>query len=47
MRRMLAWRPQLMHNANLIFATTELLFNAMPLRPSQQRALILLAARPP
>lgn len=29
-RRMLSWRPQLMHNANLAFATTELLLNSMP-----------------
>jgi len=33
-RRMLGWRPQLMHNANLLFATTELLFNSLPIVPS-------------
>jgi hypothetical protein len=30
-RRMLGWRPQLMHNANLLFATSELLLNGMPI----------------
>lgn len=32
-RRMLGRRPQLMHNANLAFAASELLFNNLPVLP--------------
>eukprot|EP00908_Phaeocystis_cordata_P026171 Transcript_864.p1 GENE.Transcript_864~~Transcript_864.p1 ORF type:complete len:393 (-),score=138.36 Transcript_864:29-1159(-) len=32
-RRMLGRRPQLMHNANLAFAASELLFNSLPMLP--------------
>ena len=32
-RRMLGVRPQLMHNANLAFAASELLFNNLPVLP--------------
>ena len=33
-RRMLGWRPQLMHNANTLFVVTELLLNAIPITAS-------------
>ena len=33
-RRMLGWRPQLMHNANLAFTSSELLLNSLPMLAS-------------
>ena len=34
LERMLAWRPLCMHNCNLIFMVSELLFNQLPIVPS-------------
>merc|ERR1712087_101397 len=40
-RMMLLWRPQLMHNANLVFMVNELLFGSIPARDEHLWIVVL------